>query len=700
MVAAVGLLGTGLYAGGLATAANAEAPAAAVTSAVTPVPTSDPPTATPTPEPTPTPTPEPPTPTPTPAPTPTPTPTPPAPSPTPTPTPTPDATAPAATVATPPADEHADDQDRHSEPTAGSGHHDSGAIRRHRHSKAPETSHHRSKHAAGPHHHGNQTGTSHHHDKPATTPHHRRKRRPADREAPHSRPTTTHDAPTQIPPTEPAASAPAAPLLPDPQASLTAPVSGTPSVLPATPTAAAAKLFIADFPIPPFLLPVYQAAGARYDVPWEALAAINEIETDYGRNATVSSAGATGWMQFMPSTWAQYGTDANGDGIADPNDPVDAIFAAARYLRAAGADHDLRTAVFAYNHADWYVDSVLARARRIQSLPRGLVESLTGLARGRFPVVAHATYAVGPAGSRILTHTGAAVVAVSDGRITSFGRTRQLGRFLRLRDHYGNTYTYARLKQLGQRHHGRPAQIRLHARRANGIRFTPLRPGMRVAAGTILGRIGRTHSGRRPQVLFQIRGADNRTSLVDPKPILAGWRLLRATGRHAPGRAQMARISAPGLARRVLSDPRIQIYPCGRDDIQTGQIDQRVLATLELLAGWKLDPTVSALKCGHSLMTTSGNISEHSTGDAVDISAINGSPILGHQGPGSITETVVRHLLTLNGVMQPHQIITLMQFPGAANTLSLPDHANHIHIGWRPRANPAGSVDAGAARLP
>ena len=93
------------------------------------------------------------------------------------------------------------------------------------------------------------------------------------------------------------------------------------------------SFFIDKFRIPPFLLPVYQAAGIQYGVRWEVLAAINEIETDYGRNLNVSSAGAVGWMQFMPSTWKRYGTDANNDGKRDPYNPVDAIFAAARYLR-------------------------------------------------------------------------------------------------------------------------------------------------------------------------------------------------------------------------------------------------------------------------------------------------------------------------------------------------------------------------------
>ena len=146
------------------------------------------------------------------------------------------------------------------------------------------------------------------------------------------------------------------------------------------------NFFIDKFRIPPFLLSIYQAAGIQYGIRWEVLAAINEIETDYGRNLNISSAGAVGWMQFMPATWKMYGVDANRDGKKDPFNPVDAIFAAARYLRAAGAEHDIRTAIFAYNHADWYVDSVLLRARVIGGLPSNLVGSLTGLTQGRFPV--------------------------------------------------------------------------------------------------------------------------------------------------------------------------------------------------------------------------------------------------------------------------------------------------------------------------
>ena len=104
----------------------------------------------------------------------------------------------------------------------------------------------------------------------------------------------------------------------------------------------------------------------------------------------------------------------------------------------------------------------------------------------------------------------------------------------------------------------------------------------------------------------------------------------------------------------------------------------------QFLAASGLKPTVSALKCGHSYLTTSGNVSEHSSGSAVDIAMINGIPIVGHQGKGSITDLTIQRLLTLQGTMKPHQIISLMTFKGADNTLALPDHYDHIHVGFRP----------------
>jgi hypothetical protein len=551
------------------------------------------------------------------------------------------------------------------------------------------------------------------------------------------------------------------------------------------------------------------------------LAAINEIETDYGRNLRVSTAGAQGWMQFMPDTWKSYGVDGNNDGLMDPYNPVDAIFAAARYLKAAGADKDIRGAVFAYNHADWYVDSVLLRAQLIGGLPANLVGSLTGLTEGRFPVAANASYrgevtkrtlkATGDnrsvalqgsnqTGIKIYADAGSPVVAVGDAQVTRIGESARLGKYVQVQDAYGNTYTYGELTKISAQYAAPkpqkvdPAEVKrllalpkadakpqeaasdtdrpasrasakasaeqtasaaadaattatdavptpgqaavkerlfAHPTRSNAMTaggaqqeflrtgridgaLTPalalglardqivikkLKVGSQVPAGTVLGRVGSASSAKKPYLRFEIRPAGRGAPRIDPKPILDGWKLLestaiyRAKGKNpfvgpdaaTPTVGQILLMSKETLQQRVLADPRIQIYDCGRQDIQAGAIDRRVLATLEFLVASGFNPTVTALECGHSYLTTSGNVSEHTTGTAVDIAAINGIPILGNQGKGSITDLVIQRLLTLQGTMKPHQIISLMDFPDADNTLVLPDHADHIHVGFRPQ---------------
>jgi murein DD-endopeptidase MepM/ murein hydrolase activator NlpD len=115
------------------------------------------------------------------------------------------------------------------------------------------------------------------------------------------------------------------------------------------------------------LLPIWQSAGQAYGIPWQVLAAINKVESNFGQNMGPSSAGAIGWMQFMPDTWARWGVDADGNGIADPWNPTDAIYSAARYLAASGGATDIRGAVFSYNHADWYVNEVMQLAQEFDS---------------------------------------------------------------------------------------------------------------------------------------------------------------------------------------------------------------------------------------------------------------------------------------------------------------------------------------------
>src|SRR5437763_8543239 len=159
-----------------------------------------------------------------------------------------------------------------------------------------------------------------------------------------------------------------------PRADSFAALASAPSTLPGSdaPNAPGSIAFPASLSTPPAvpekldrdrLEALWKGAGAAYGIPWQVLAAINEVESNFGRNMGPSSAGAIGWMQFMPSTWERWGVDANHDSVADPWSAEDAIYAAARYLAASGGRDDIAAAVFSYNHAQWYVNEVLGLAK-------------------------------------------------------------------------------------------------------------------------------------------------------------------------------------------------------------------------------------------------------------------------------------------------------------------------------------------------
>jgi hypothetical protein len=129
---------------------------------------------------------------------------------------------------------------------------------------------------------------------------------------------------------------------------------------------------LAQREIPPAYLRLYEQAGARYGLDWAILAGIGRVECDHGRDpapsctqeGAVNSAGAGGPMQFLASTWAKYGVSATDAGPPDRWNAADAIYAAANYLHASGAPADYREAIYAYNHAAWYVEDVERWAAR------------------------------------------------------------------------------------------------------------------------------------------------------------------------------------------------------------------------------------------------------------------------------------------------------------------------------------------------
>src|SRR4051794_10389605 len=665
------------------------------------------------------------------------------------------------------------------------------------------------------------------------------------------------------------------------------------------------SFMVGQFEIPPFLLPIYQACGTQYGIPWEVLASINKIETAFGTNLNVSTAGAEGWMQFMPATWKTWGIDANGDGRADPYNPVDAICSAGRYLQASGGETNLRQAIFAYNHASWYVDEVLLTAQQYGRLPDELVGSLTGLTMGdRFPIAAKSRYAEpagdapiyaakgsgggpnraianfgrGPVhlnpgvnmevgqepqieealsalaaeigkpvyvisgyrspahsvavggfaddphtkgiaadigvgaptrdsvasvtdaqlravglfrpfsapseinhvqllygaastsgsaqGINIFSREGAPVVAANDGTIKAIGHSRDLGNYIVLKDDYGNKFIYWQLGSIRpakgelskKRHRGKQEsrhdqagsstkqagskskqqssknsksnRRRLYAlpqRRHNITRarlFGQLQPdlltaapndmgplnrsrpqrtaralhrGSRVSAGTLLGRVGKT-DGLAPHINFAIQPTGIGNGSVDPKPILDGWQLLHETAAYSSGQNPLRSVAKPSdaindllmpssaLANRALRDPRLAIYRCGRMDIRRGQIDRRVLATINFLADNGFRLSISSLKCdAHDGSGSASQIgAEHSSGDAVAISKVDGVPVAGRQGRGTPADALIKTVLGQQGVMEPDQVTSHEDLPGPVSSSLSGKRGDRIDIGFTP----------------
>jgi Transglycosylase SLT domain len=569
--------------------------------------------------------------------------------------------------------------------------------------------------------------------------------------------------------------------------------------------------------IPLFLLPIYRAAAAQYDVPWPVLAAINEIETNYGMDLAVSSAGAEGWMQFEPGTWLQYGVDALNAGYADPYNPVDAIFAAARYLNAAGASQNLSGAIFAYNHSAEYVESVLLRAQLIAAYPDHVIATLTGLVDGRPPVTgghigwsapisvssgpstlsrSSATagaQAVAPSASAaaatttteasspaetpgapgstaaptpasaaagVSTQTArktlqmvdissephARAVAVQGGRIVKIGHSRKLGKYVVLRDVYGDTFTYAGLSSIARgyapaqsqtavgaprgsargksarahsaavpdtgavasssasaaahagagkvrafAHPGNPdARVAMRLQRSATSAFDGkalLRRGSVVTQGTVLGRVSRPPGAKDGHLRFAIQPAGD-AGTIDPGAILTNWNQLD-TALHPRGSkgnagllgataSDVFLLSKAELERAVLADPGVGLSACSRHQVASGTIDKRALAALAFLSRSGLKPTVGTLRCGR--YDSAGYVLPGHSGDAIAIVAINGVRISGHQGAGSITDTTIRTLLTIQGEDAPTWIVSLMKYPNAPSTLARPDHGDYIEI--------------------
>jgi Transglycosylase SLT domain len=171
----------------------------------------------------------------------------------------------------------------------------------------------------------------------------------------------------------------------------------------------------AEADIPARYLSLYEQAAQRYGLDWAILAGIGKVECDHGRDpdpscsreGAVNSAGAGGPAQFLASTWSTYGVDGDGDGRIDRWDPADAILAMANYLHAAGAPADYRKAIFAYNHAGWYVAEVEHWARLYRGRVRETASSTPEVSIAEWPGVGRVEFTSGTQ----------AVLSPSDGHV-------------------------------------------------------------------------------------------------------------------------------------------------------------------------------------------------------------------------------------------------------------------------------------------
>jgi hypothetical protein len=419
--------------------------------------------------------------------------------------------------------------------------------------------------------------------------------------------------------------------------------------------------------VPAFLPPIYAAASQAYDLGPAGpsiLAAINEIESGFGQNLGPSSAGAVGWMQFMPSTWAAYGVDADGDGDKDPNEPNDAIFAAARYLRAAGMPEDPEGAIFAYNHADWYVADVLERAACFSGIGNG---ALSLIPKRQELVCAPAE------GSH---------VSIPDGYMRAFedaaGRYEldqagvwALAAVARVESDFGKGMSAEDLASRGP----------LGITEDNWERY--------AVDGDGNGKVNRESPADSAGTLARMIWAagDIRAGLFQHNH--AEWYVeaVVADAEAMKGTCQVKTVAysvaLPGPTNAPINWRNVELSnSLEMVDIQSGTIDPRIINLIGAISQ-QHTITISSLRSDHSKTTSSGNVSNHYYGRAMDIAAIDGVPCtnVSPDGPCGI---VARQLGALPAGQEPTELIYCWDPDGPANPngFAQADHCDHIHVGF------------------
>ena len=441
------------------------------------------------------------------------------------------------------------------------------------------------------------------------------------------------------------------------------PPAGEPFEIPSIPSSSCA-----GSGVPPVLIPIYQRAAAQYGLGPQGppvLAGINEIETAFGSNLNVSSAGALGWMQFIPSSWETYGVDANGDGVKDPYNPEDAIYAAASYLSAAGMPADTYSAIYAYNHADWYVAEVLANAAcyaGIGSAAGGfsLTPQLQELScrpaeEWRDAVPTEYMTAFESAAARYeLGRKGVWALAAVARLESNFGRgmgKRQMQKYGPLGLDGSEWRTYA----VDGDQDGKVRRSDPDDSAATLARLIWSRGSLR--AGIF------THN----QAHWYVEAV-----LAQAEQVKGGCTLHTVDWAVAlPETTTAAPINWENLT--LSNDLELR-------DLTTGAIDPRIVGLIGAITQ-EHQLTISALRSDHSEYTASGYVSNHFFGRAMDIAAVDGV---------SCTDTAIdapcanlaRTLAYLPEPVHPTELIYCFDVDGPGEAFALPDHCDHVHVGF------------------
>jgi hypothetical protein len=443
------------------------------------------------------------------------------------------------------------------------------------------------------------------------------------------------------------------------------PGSGEPFEIPSIPGSSCA-----GSGVPPVLIPIFQGAAARYGLgPQGAsvLAGINEIETAFGTNLNVSSAGAMGWMQFISSTWEIYGVDANGDGVKDPYNPEDAIYAAASYLSAAGMPADTYDAIYSYNHADWYVQEVLANAACYAGIgtsaagggfaltPQLQVLSCRPADNWRKAIPDEYMTAFESAAARYeLGEKGVWALAAVARLESNFGRgmgKEQMRKFGPLGLDGSEWKTYA----VDGDEDG-------HIRRSDPADSAATLARLIWSRGSIRAGLF-THN----QAHWYVQAVLAQAAQVEGgcKQESVDW------GVALPDASATAPINWSNLTLSNELELR---------DLTTGAIDPRIVGLIGAITQ-EHQLTISALRSDHSEYTASGYVSNHFFGRAMDIAAVDGV---------SCTDTAVdapcanlaRTLAYLPAPAHPTELIYCFDVDGPGPAFALPDHCDHVHVGF------------------